>query len=177
MILTLYSLYQYDTALFDSMALPDSVNREKCVDNIVLECGVFGVAYQNLDFLKTAVEAWSATRSEAWGKIADALEVEYSPIENYDRMEESEDSGNVNGNANSQNYNTSFESDNFKATQKNDTNSDTTSRASHKSHIHGNIGVTTSQQMINEELKLRETDIYKIIANEFKNKFCIAVYY
>ena len=41
----------------------------------------------------------------------------------------------------------------------------------------GNIGVTTSQQMIEAEMKLREQyNIYEIIAAEFKAKFCLMVY-
>lgn len=41
---------------------------------------------------------------------------------------------------------------------------------------HGNIGVTTNQEMIDAELKLRRYDIYNIITNEFLDKFCIGVY-
>ena len=43
-------------------------------------------------------------------------------------------------------------------------------------HAHGNIGVTTNQQMIEAEVTLRRYDIYNIITNEFLNKFCIGVY-
>lgn len=42
--------------------------------------------------------------------------------------------------------------------------------------IQGNIGVTTSQQMIQSELELREMDLYKIIIQEFKRMFCLGVY-
>lgn len=44
------------------------------------------------------------------------------------------------------------------------------------SHIHGNIGVTTSQQMIQEELELRKFDIYIDIARRFEKEFLIQVY-
>ena len=43
-------------------------------------------------------------------------------------------------------------------------------------HTHGNIGVTTNQQMVEAELKLRQYDIYKLITNEFIDTFCIGVY-
>ena len=42
--------------------------------------------------------------------------------------------------------------------------------------VSGNIGVTTSQQMIQSELELREIDLYKIIIQEFKRMFCLGVY-
>lgn len=43
-------------------------------------------------------------------------------------------------------------------------------------HVSGNIGVTTSQQMIQAELELRKIDVYKVIVQEFKSMFCIGVY-
>lgn len=42
--------------------------------------------------------------------------------------------------------------------------------------IHGNIGVTTTQQMIEQERKIIDYDIIDIIVSEYKNKFCILIY-
>ncbi len=44
------------------------------------------------------------------------------------------------------------------------------------SYIHGNIGVTTSQQMITSELELRKFDIYEEIAGRFEHEFLVQVY-
>lgn len=41
---------------------------------------------------------------------------------------------------------------------------------------HGNIGVTSNQHMINEELELRKFDIYTDIARRFENEFIVQVY-
>ena len=46
----------------------------------------------------------------------------------------------------------------------------------HGLHSHGNIGVTTNQEMINEELELRKYDLYKQIALLFEDEFTITVY-
>lgn len=46
----------------------------------------------------------------------------------------------------------------------------------HSGRIHGNIGVTTNQQMIEAELNLRKYDIYQTIANMFENEFIIRLY-
>lgn len=40
----------------------------------------------------------------------------------------------------------------------------------------GNIGVTTTQQMIEQEREIRKFSIYDYIISEFKNRFCILVY-
>ena len=44
------------------------------------------------------------------------------------------------------------------------------------SHIHGNIGVKSSQSMVLEELELRKFDIYTDIARRFEKEFLIQVY-
>lgn len=46
----------------------------------------------------------------------------------------------------------------------------------HGLHSHGNIGVTTNQEMINEELELRKYDLYKQIALLFEDEFTVPVY-
>lgn len=43
-------------------------------------------------------------------------------------------------------------------------------------HIFGNIGVTTSAQMLTGELEVRQADIYRIITDEFKRYFCLLIY-
>lgn len=46
----------------------------------------------------------------------------------------------------------------------------------HTARLYGNIGVTTSQQMINEEMAMRRGDLESYIIDDFKHRFCIMVY-
>ncbi len=46
----------------------------------------------------------------------------------------------------------------------------------HDAHLYGNIGVTTSQQMLTDELKIAEWNLYEHISDIFINEFCILVY-
>lgn len=48
--------------------------------------------------------------------------------------------------------------------------------STHGGRIHGNIGVTTNQQMIEAELNLRKYDIYQTIADMFEKEFIVRVY-
>lgn len=49
--------------------------------------------------------------------------------------------------------------------------------SSHDGHLYGNIGVTTSQQMLQAELDLRsKVNIYDVIAEMFYKEFCVYVY-
>lgn len=45
-----------------------------------------------------------------------------------------------------------------------------------ESHMHGNIGVTTTQQMIEQEREVDKFNIYDYIIQEFKQRFCLMVY-
>ena len=47
----------------------------------------------------------------------------------------------------------------------------------HESRIHGNIGVTTSQQMLEQEIAVApKLNVINYMIESFKNRFCIMVY-
>lgn len=46
----------------------------------------------------------------------------------------------------------------------------------HKARLYGNIGVTTSQQMLQSELDIARWNLYEHIADLFASEFCIMVY-
>lgn len=59
-----------------------------------------------------------------------------------------------------------------------DTKDNGTSKSdrTHKGRIHGNIGVTTSQQMLREELNVARFNLVKKISDVFVKEFCIILY-
>lgn len=64
-----------------------------------------------------------------------------------------------------------------KTTNSSSRTSGETETLSHTEHTHGNIGVTTNQQMITDEIVLRRKyDMYSLITREFKDKFCLEVF-
>lgn len=48
--------------------------------------------------------------------------------------------------------------------------------STHELHAYGNIGVTTTQQMIQQEREILEFNIVNYITEEFKRDFCILLY-
>lgn len=85
--LSIWGMYQYNNTLFNDMSIPTQVDRQTLIDNILLECNEMQILYTNWSFLKSALNAWSAKSVANWQRIADALDLEYNPIENYDRQE------------------------------------------------------------------------------------------
>lgn len=219
--LTLWGLMQWDDTIFDEIVLPEyEFNAFDLINEILLECAELEIVYPDPDFMKRAINTWSATRVKAWEHYVNIMRVEYSPIENSDRYEirsitrdENENSENNNsannnstytGNSNSDNISTSenqvsaYDSNIYVNSGRNVTenNNDNSSNEQlntkneiinknkrnnneqilENNHTHGNIGVTTNQTMLRQEVDFWKWDIYKQIAIEFRTKFCICVY-
>ena len=138
-----------------------------------------------------------------WKKIYDALMTQYNPLENYSMLEErtpeltTEETENVNSevttnretNASSK-YKGFNASDPVTITTTDGSEDVTTSGASADNETHrvientgketltrsGNIGVTTSQQMLESEFKVRQYDFYKMIYNDIDSVLCLGTY-
>ena len=67
--------------------------------------------------------------------------------------------------------------DSGKMTPRDGSQSAADSNSAHKGRIHGNIGVTTSTAMVQEEVNLRrKLSMVDIIVNDFKSRFTLLVY-
>ena len=162
--ITLWGFYQYDKTLFDNIVLPDGIEKENLVAEIMKNSGDLYPYHQVPEYLKRNINYWFARRLFDFGRIYEALRMEYSPIENYDRYEDIEDNGSTSGTSNSNSesnaYEFPMESPLKKQTAASDgkgtANSSATAQNTRKAHIHGNIGVTTSQQMLESEINLQK---------------------
>lgn len=86
-MLSLLTLYNWDSTLFDTMAIPPELDRELLVDNLVIELAEFELLYPNPDFLKKAIQRWSEKELSIWKKQYATTILDYNPIENYNRTE------------------------------------------------------------------------------------------
>lgn len=230
--MTIVGMYQFKNGLFDNLNLPDGINKEDVIKQILLDGSNFEILYSDFKFMQDAIGLWSNTWYRTFEKWQKALSLEYNPIENYDRIEDWTDSSTNKMNRNyveNRNLSNSMRSDrNLKSVTKNtgsDTNlhnvspydsdayvadsqdianinnqsetADTVARSTngtdsgtvtntgndssdtdstHKGRVHGNIGVTTTQTMLNQELKIASFNLIKQISDVFIKDFCIMVY-
>lgn len=84
--LTLNGFYNYDNTLFDNVVLPDGINKEYVI-NEIMKRGDLYTYHQALGPLKRNIEDWFSRRFFDFSMILNALRGEYSPLENYDRKE------------------------------------------------------------------------------------------
>lgn len=242
--------------LFKHMDLPQGIEKDIVVDNILLRGGEFEVLYSDPEFLQNAIRVWSRKWYRTFDKWITALNIDYNPLENYDRVEEWTDrntgtvvnegtttdngtvlnTGTVKNDANNVITSDSQGTDNSEGTGESSTlnkrsafdtttlQSDTSSDVStsnnnestthletsrtevladtrtdnltqtnsntqinndtrtddltgqHTGRLHGNIGVTTSQQMLQSELDIAMWNIYEHISDIFLREFVLAIY-
>lgn len=184
--ISVLGMWQFNNALFDKFTVPAQIDKQDVVDSILLECAELPVVYTNWDILQGAIGLLSKRRIHAWERMAKALFEDYNPLHNFDRYEELGDeestgtSTSSSGTADSVNkvngYNGDAERDRQNTTGNSNSNSNTKRSNNHRGHLYGNIGVTTSAQMLEGELEIRKQDLISIIVREFKENFCIMVY-
>lgn len=90
--LTMIGLYNYDSAVFDELTLPDEIDREDFINSFLLTYGEFPIIYPSWDVMKFAIGVWSKKWYHSIERIILAMKEEYNPLHNFDRHEEYSDS-------------------------------------------------------------------------------------
>lgn len=166
--ISIAGLYSYDDTIFDDMKIPDGVDKQTLIFNILAETAELEILYPDPAFMKKMLEMWSAKEISVWDKLHSTTKLEYNPIENYYRIEEWTDDNTGNAISRVAAFN---ESELIPSGD-----GDTVTHGKHNGRTHGNIGVTTSQQMIEAERKVSEFNIIDYITDSFKRRFCLIVY-
>lgn len=255
--------YAEDT-IWNEMVLPTGMTSDDktiITDNIILECAELEILYTDPWFMRKAIGSWSKKELPTWERIYAAAQKEYNPIENYNRTEETtetgsdsrtdtgsgsethsgkdtvQNSGSDSSQTSSTTTTTGTHTDTnsgtdtathtrtaFDSNSPVTTDTDTTqhghvlttgvndsvsesgsasvthgqkiettygaglttsssnsstgeNEVTRESHMFGNIGVTTSQQMLEQELIVSpKLNVYNYIVQSFKNRFCIEVW-
>ena len=186
--------------LFKDLVVPEGLDKQVLTDNILLRGGEFEVIYSNASALQSLIGIWSGKMQPTFERWVNALSIEYAPLENYDRHEQWNDHQEGTGSSDSTGsvstttsdtseltksaFNESGYSPYEKTTNSGTLGSSTTdgtdtemeNDSAHVGRIHGNIGVTTSQQMLEAELNLGYWNIYEKISELFLQEFTIPVY-
>ena len=177
---SLWGMYLADQSILDGLIAPTGMDGDNLKQNLLLETESMEILYPNAPFLKAAITVWAAERKEVWDKLYATTLLTYNPIENYDRIEEStkSDVGASSGSTTAKHSNTSYDSNTFTDTDQDVSSGSNTSHASSafQSRVHGNIGVTTSQQMITAERDVVQFCMTEYIINDFIERFCVGVY-
>lgn len=177
---SLWGMYQAEPTILDGLALPSGMDADVLKQNLLLETESMEILYPSAPFLKAAITVWSAERLEVWEKLYETTQLQYEPLENYDRQEESNSSNASvsSGNTTVTNSSTAYNSNTFADTAKSNTagSNQGNSSGTFRSRVHGNIGVTTSQQMLTAQREVVQFCMTQYIIDDFISRFCLGVY-
>ena len=243
-------LYNWDNTIFDLFQIPEELDRDTLLNNLIAETIELEVIYPNPTVFKSLVGIWSSKQLPIWERLYATTQYDYNPIENYNRYETGSEDGEgstthsgtdttadtttyggtdgrtegimqggsdtVTGEDTKGHWVAGFDAvasgndDGLRKQTRDEDNSEitteygktenvtetrtygqtvtkagnmthgervsTTSEGSHELHAHGNIGVTTTQKLIREEREVDKFNLYDIIIEEFKVRFCVLVY-
>lgn len=167
--ISLLMLLHYDPDLFDGLQLPDVLDKDTFVTELVAETAELEVIYPDPEIMRQLIENWSASRIHTWNKLATVLYEDYDPFINIkrDEVRTIESSGEAETGVSAWN-------------EKSYTNRDKNTGSSfvrETFHVEGDSAITDAQDVARKEVDLRlKADLYKIILNDFKNRFCLLVY-
>ena len=252
MFLSILGMYEHDTSIFKGFTVPEGVDRETCINNILLNCAELEIMYHDFDTMKLAITVWATSSRYKWTKLYETTKLVYNPIWNVDadvsrtdngktlRDIERVKTGSENETRNLTDQETvnltdtrtlnltdtetpnltdtrsvkGFNSNTWAEAEKNvktgtdgithtgtdtlaRTGTDTVTRTgtdtvrrddretieegatnnnTYTERRTGNIGVTTTQKMIEEERNIAEFSIINYICQSFKTRFCILIY-
>ena len=190
--LSIVTLTNYDDSLWNGLVVPSyeeykdglftehSLNKQLLISNICMECSDLQLIYPDWDYMQGLISMWSATELPVWTKLYKTTMFEYNPLWNVDADITESSSGSNSGTTGGTDtqsvsgYNSATMVDHTK---------DTTSGSSsgnwsetHTTRRTGNIGVTSSQELLERERSVAQFNIYKYIVDSFKKRFCILVY-
>ena len=94
--LTLNGLYQYgllaDKDLFENLSFPEGIDKQLAIDNILHNCGDYEVLYPDFDFFSNSIDFFSKKWLRTFEKWLAVMNIDYEPLDNYDRKEAWSDS-------------------------------------------------------------------------------------
>ena len=211
-MMSILSLYNYDNSIFNDLEVPEGMDKDTTIDNILLECAELSLVYTEPVFMRRAIKQWSDKEQNIWEKLWATENLEYNPIWNVDGtvtefetierdktndIDRTTSSGEMTSDDVEQTttdsvtgYNSTAWQDHTKSVVDSDrdisrsvTGSDNVdeseSEDSERSLVTkrtGNIGVTTTQQMIREEREVAQFNTIDYITQSFKKRFCVMVY-
>lgn len=198
-VLNFFDILAIRPNFFDDADIDSRLDKEEIKMAILERCGTLLPLYTNSEMFKTFSDSFFKQRKNIIAKLIDTTELDYNPIDNYNRVEEinrkydeanentTKTDGTSTRNSDQESKVSAYDSDDYLPKEKvNGTSTDTDktdTKGTGKNNItekitnvtKGNIGVTTTQQMIEAERKVVTFSVYNWIAIEFEQHFFICV--
>ena len=200
------AIYDYDNTIFDDMVVPTGVDKTLVIDDIMMHHGDQPLHVPDPAVIKYYIKSWSTRKLAQWTRYKNLFDEEYDPLYNYNRTESRHLAGNdsLTGETHSSSGETVYYMDTdehlVSAENSSDYEPDSKDVYTHDQSSHnitqgiadtkkldksewedmrafGNIGVTTTQKMMREEMEVIPfLDIVRVISDNFAEEFCLGLW-
>lgn len=189
MYATLKEIYEFDSTLFDTPAIPADLEKDVLITVIMDECGDNEVRYSNPAILKMIIDAFFQSNNYRYSELIKTLQYDYDPLVNYDltvtvdrkhaatRRNSSSGSSRSDGENRVSAFDSPLYSPERNSTVKESSsaneneNSDAVESESRREF--GDNSARSTQYMIEEQRRVVDYNIYRKIALEFEDEITI----
>ena len=180
------------------------LNRDELNTQIMLSLGERQTYWQHTELLKANIDNWFTNHADNIKKLVDTIELEYNPLYNTDyyekvdnkkktdnkRVEDLDTHYKPDSTVTSENEVSAYDASGYQPQDKNTTHStgddqtkgDNTITDDNKTiddnllHHYGKEGTETYADLINEERRLAEFNVYDWIVNQLDSEICLGVF-
>lgn len=168
--------------------IDQKIDKESLYYSVWKYAGTMNSYYASSGELAVMTTIWCKNNEYFMRELAKTIEFDYNPIENYDRHEENDGNNDQTRNLTrpfdeqSLDSTSAYNVESFRNVDKTERRGSTGDNGSVKdkshftSYIHGNIGVTTTQQMIDFERNIVDFSLVDAIARKYVNDNFIRVW-
>lgn len=166
-------------SIFDDATIDSRLDKNTFCAYVLKESSGLHSLYRSVGEFTIYCKIWCKANNFMISKLLDTMEFDYNPIHNYDRHEEGSNKNKQTRNLERptedhiKNTTSAYNSSTMQPTDNVDSNGKTEDKgtidddASYKNYMYGNIGVTTTQDMIDAERRVDDYNIYEFLALRF----------
>lgn len=177
-MISINGLYTYDKTIFDNFYLPEPLQSKKqiVIDYICESCAELEIVYPDPNIMKNSIRIWSSRNLERWEELYKTTQYEYNPIWNKDgTITETYDDKAVTSNIGTR-QTTGYNDDTFVDRDRDSASGNANTSGKRTRIEQGNIGITSTQQLIKEQREIVDFNIIEIIASDFRKYYCLMVW-
>lgn len=89
--LSIRGLQEWNPEIWNNFNVPEGLSKQTAIDSIIMEAAELELLYPDWNVMQKLLGTWSARRNSIWAKLYATTQLEYNPIENYDRKEDWKD--------------------------------------------------------------------------------------
>lgn len=96
--ISILGLYTFDPTLFDTFHIPEALDKEALISEMLSRYAELEVLYPDAEVFKKLLEMWSKTRLPVWQHLYDTTMYKYEPLNNYNMKSNNKKTGNETSN-------------------------------------------------------------------------------